>query len=413
MPTEITQLAHPIDVMYLIHKAMRAEARRTRQAAEHLAIGGSFKPFLDDFYCWAMALGAHAEAEATYVLPRVPDLLPARDNAGGHQALLAGLEDLQRCLHEELGHTIVIPRTRRQLVGNVIALLLVQADLLDEEEERLVPVIRQHLSEAEQLDMARCLLFDSESEDEHWMLDWMVPHLTAAERHALAALVARFAPVPPCLGSASLDASAGQDAARSSIADCEAAMMAAKTADGYPIDVMYLLHKALNVEAWRTVSMAERLDVGESLHPFVHAFESWEKALTFHADQEDVYMTPLLPTSTLARENEEAHQRLAHRMAEIRTYLQEVGEEAVVTTRIRRRLFGHVVALRIAQEDHLEEEEDLVLPIIRERLSVAQQGEIVQRLLHDPQAADPTWVVTWLRHALTETERHTVAALAA
>jgi hypothetical protein len=96
-------------------------------------------------------------------------------------------------------------------------------------------------------------------------------------------------------------------------------------------------------------------------------------------------------------------------MAEIRTYLQEIGEEAV-TPRIRRRLFGHAVALRIAQEDHLEEE-DLVLPIIRERLSAAQQCEIVQRLLRDPQAADPTWVVTWLRHALTETERHAVAAV--
>ena len=30
MPTEITQLDHPIDVMYLIHKAIRAEAQRTR-----------------------------------------------------------------------------------------------------------------------------------------------------------------------------------------------------------------------------------------------------------------------------------------------------------------------------------------------------------------------------------------------
>jgi hypothetical protein len=115
MPTDITQLEHPIDVMYLIHKAIRAEARRTRQAAEHLAIGGNFKPFMDDFYRWAMALGFHEEAEYTYVLPRVPDLPPARYNAGGHQALLAGLEDLQRCLHEELGRTIVIPRTQRQL----------------------------------------------------------------------------------------------------------------------------------------------------------------------------------------------------------------------------------------------------------------------------------------------------------
>ena len=192
MPTDITQLDHPIDVMYLIHKAIRAEARRTRQAAEHLAIGGNFKPFLDDFYRWAMALSFHEEAEYQYVLPRLPDLPPARYNAGGHQALLAGLEDLQRCLHEELGRTIVIPRTQRQLIGKVIALLIAQADLLEEEEERLLPIIRQHLSEAEQLAMARRLLLDPESEDEQWMLDWVAHHLTEAERHALADLVARF-----------------------------------------------------------------------------------------------------------------------------------------------------------------------------------------------------------------------------
>ena len=412
MPTEITQLDHPIDVMYLIHKAMRAAARRTRQAAERLAIGGTFKPFLDDFYRWALALGFHADAEATYVLPRVPAMLPAQDNAGGHQALLAGLEDLQRCLHEELGHTIVIPRTRRQLVGNVIALLIAQADLLDEEEERLVPVIRQHVGEAEQLAMARRLLFDPESEDEQWMLDWVASHLTEAERHVLADLVARLAPVPPCLCSVSLDASAPQNAAQSSAEAEEMALTASKASGEHPIDVMYLLHKALNAEAWCTVSLTERLAIGDSLHPFRDAFERWEQTLTFHAEQEDRYMTPLLPASALARDNEQSHQRLAHQMAAIRTYLQEIGAEAV-TMHIRRRLFGHVVALRIAQEDHLEEEEDLVLPIIRERLSAAQQGEIVQRLLRDPQAADPTWVVTWLRHALTETECHAVSALAA
>ena len=83
MPTETTQLDHPIDVMYLIHKAMRAEARRTRQAAEHLEIGGNFKPFLDDFYRWAMALGFHEDAEHQYVLPRVPDLpLPGTTREG-------------------------------------------------------------------------------------------------------------------------------------------------------------------------------------------------------------------------------------------------------------------------------------------------------------------------------------------
>jgi hypothetical protein len=413
MPTEITQFDHPIDVMYLIHKAIRAEARRTRQAAEHLEIGGNFKPFLDDFYRWATALGAHEEAEYHYVLPFVPDLPPARNNLMGHKELLAGLEDLQRCLHEELGHTMVISRTQRQLCGKVIALLIAQADLLEEEDEHLLPVIRQHIDPAAQLEMARHLLIDPDSEDENWMLDWVAHNISEVERHALAELVARFESVPSPWPDASGDASAAPDAAHAAATDEDPVQQAARAADAYPIDVMYLLHKALNVEAWRTVSIAERLDVGESLQPFVQAYESWEKALTFHADQEDVYMTPLLPTSTLARDNEESHQRLAHSMQEIRTYLREIGEDATVTTRIRRRLFGKVVALRIDQEDHLEEEEELVLPMIRARISTAQQLEMVRRLLLDLGTEDPTWVVNWLMQDLTDTERQTLLALTA
>jgi hypothetical protein len=412
MPTEITRIDHPIDVMYLIHKAIRAEARRARQAAEQLEIGGNFKPFMDDFYRWAMALGYHEEAEYKYVLPRLPNLPPARKNEMGHKELLAGLEDLQMCLHEELGRTIVIPRTQRQLCGKVIALLVAQADLLEEEEESLLPAIRQHIDKATQLEMARHLLIDPESEDTHWMLDWVAHNITEAERQALADLVACFEPVPESL----LEASGNgilPDATRASATDEDLVQAAARTADGYPIDVMYLLHKALNVEAWRTVTLAERLDVGESLHPFVQAFECWKKALTFHADQEDAYMTPLFPASRLARDNEESHQRLAHRMDEIHAYLQEVGEDAVVTTRIRRRLFGKVVALRVDQEDHLEEEEELVLPMIRERISIAQQLEIVRRLLLALGAEDPTWVVTWLMQDLTDIERQTLLALTA
>jgi hypothetical protein len=323
---------------------------------------------------------------------------------------LAGLEDLQRCLHEELGRTIVIPRTQRLLVGKVIALLIAQADLLEEEEERLLPVLRQHLGEAEQLEVARRLLFDPESEDEQWLLDWVAQHVTAAERHGLAALVARFDMVPPAWPRASLDASAPHGAARSSTADGETARTATMTSGTSPIEVMYLLHKALRAEAWRTVSIAERLAIGASLHPFRHAFERWEKTLTFHAAQEDTAMTPLLPASALARDNELSHQQLAHRIAEIRRSVREIGHEAV-TARTRRRLFGQVVALRMAQDDHLEEEEELVLPMIRERLSAAQQCEIAQRLLRDPQAEDPTWVMTWLMHELTETERHALVTL--
>jgi hypothetical protein len=412
MPTDITQLDHPIDVMYLIHHAIRAEARRTRQAAEQLEIGGNFKPFMEDFYRWAMALGYHEEAEYKYVLPFLPDTPPARYNEVGHKELLAGLEDLQMCLHEELGHTIVIPRTQRQLCGKVIALLIAQADLLDEEEELLLPMIRQHISAAEQLEMARHLLVDPDSADERWMLDWVAQNITAAERQVLAALVARFETLPPSLPPLPVDEPVQSVAPYTSTPEHETATLAAQASFEHPIDVMYLIHKALSTEAWRTVSIAERLDIGESLQPFLSAFESWEKTLGFHAAMEDAYMTPLLPVCPLARDNELAHQRLAQRLEEIEAYVREIGD-GVVTTRIRRRLFGKVVALKIDQDDHLEEEAELVLPIIRQRLSATQQLEIVQHLLLDPHSADERWVVAWLVQELTDTERHALATLTA
>ena len=53
----------------------------------------------------------------------------------------------------------------------------------------------------------------------------------------------------------------------------------------------------------------------------------------------------------------------------------------MVIARTQRHLFGTVVTARIAQDDHLEEEEAFVLPVIRRQLSDAQQRTIVRHLL--------------------------------
>jgi hypothetical protein len=45
--------------------------------------------------------------------------------------------------------------------------------------------------------------------------------------------------------------------------------------------------------------------------------------------------------------------------------------------------FLHYVDNALEQEDPFEDEEDLVLPLRPECFAVAQQGEIVQHLLHD------------------------------
>ena len=412
MPPELTQLDHPIDVMYLIHKAIRAEARYTRQAAEQLEMGGNFKSFMQVFYQWAMALGYHEETEYKYLIPYIPKSPPTQHNEVGHKELLEGLEDLQVCLHEELGRTIVIPRTQRQLFGKVITLLIAQADLLEEEEETVLPLVRQWVSEEQQLEMARRLLFDSESEDERWMLNWVAQHLTDTERQVLADFVDRFDETADLISQPSTETVVTEHTAPASTVEPEIVIPMDQLAFDHPIDVMMHIHKALSIDAWRAERIVEGLEIGEDLQVFRDAFNSWIKALGFHADMEDTYMTPLLPESTQARDNEAAHVRLGQRVEEIQTYLQEIGTQAA-TPRIRRRLFGKVVALRIDQDDHLEEEEEFVLPIIRDRMSTKQQLEIATHLLLDPTAPaeEWAWVIDWMTQDLTDVERRSISNL--
>jgi hypothetical protein len=413
MPQEITNLDHPIDVMYLIHKAIRAEARRTRQAAEQLEIGGNFKTFMNAFYQWATALGYHEEAEYKYLIPHLSQSLPTRHNETGHKELLEGLEALQICLHEELGRTIVIPRTQRQLFGKVINLLIAQADLLEEEEDTLLPVIRRQMRPELQLAITRRLLLDPDSEDERWMLDWMEQHLSERERQVLASLVARFDDIDSC-SSLEADSASTSSSRQPTDIELESTVLAVPMGFDHPIDVMALLHKALNVDAWRTETIAEHLEIGETFDYFIEAFESWMRALDFHADMEDAHMTPHLPDSPLARDNEAGHARLAQRAEVIQRYLQQL-EHQTVTTRTRRRLYGQVVALRIDQDDHFEEEVELVLPLLREHLTTKQQLEVVSHLLHDPHASgsEAGWVLDWLSHDLMDTERQCLTSLTA
>lgn len=180
-----------------------------------------------------------------------------------------------------------------------------------------------------------------------------------------------------------------------------------------PIDTMFLIHQALRAEAARVERIAANLQEGGTLQPFRHAFYRWTMALAYHADTEDAHMTALLPDVPAARECELAHQRLADRLEEVQQCLtKEIGRTMLIA-RTQRHLFGAVVLARIAQDDHLEEEEAFVLPAIRRELSAAQQGEIISHLLIDQQAEDPRWHLDWLQETLPAREGQFLAELAA
>jgi hemerythrin HHE cation binding domain-containing protein len=234
MSTEITRLENPIDVMYLIHKALQTEAVRVEEMVRQFETGDSLQPIRGAFNFWATALIFHADQEDRYMTAPLNNFQPARDNekehevlgallrdlssflgkddSGGlaqrvkeaivalheqqHAELMQRLEDVMAALHEEIGKTRVIARTQRHLYGKVVALRVAQDDHLESEEAFVLPEIWQHFNREEQLEMARHLLIDEEADDPRWVIRWVGQCLSIEEQRLLAGLEAQFNAVP-------------------------------------------------------------------------------------------------------------------------------------------------------------------------------------------------------------------------
>ena len=192
MGTQVGQLEHPIDVMYLIHKALRAEGSALEESVRQFEIGDSLQLIRQDFIRWAAALMFHAEQEDRFMSCLLTDCRPARDGEKEHAELNDKLEDVVAVFGEEIGKTKVIARTQRHLYGAVVAVRIAQDDHLESEEEFVLPEIRERLSAIEQYETVRHLLFDDEAADPLWVMDWLTPHLSPMEIRSLAELEARF-----------------------------------------------------------------------------------------------------------------------------------------------------------------------------------------------------------------------------
>lgn len=216
-----------------------------------------------------------------------------------------------------------------------------------------------------------------------------------------------------------------------------------------PIDAMFLIHKALQTEAARVEEMVRTLNGGDSLQTVRSAFNLWAAALVFHAQQEDVYMTGSMPDFQAARANESEHAALANLLGDLAALVsandqrgladrvkeamaalheeqhtqliekledvmlvlnEEIGKTRLVA-RTHRHLYQRVVALRVAQDDHLESEEAFVLPEIRQLFSEEAQLRMVRQLLIDQAAEDRGWVLDWAAERLAPGELRLLANL--
>ena len=106
----------------------------------------------------------------------------------------------------------------------------------------------------------------------------------------------------------------------------------------------------------------------------------------------------------LLEKEDSEYARLLEGFMDVMTVLEEdIGATSVIP-RTKQHLYGQVIALRVAQEDHLETEETMVIPLIRENLSVECQLEVVGALLIDHESDDHSWVIDWISQDLTPKE---------
>ncbi|MCH8062045.1 MAG: hypothetical protein IH861_06040, partial [Chloroflexi bacterium] len=89
----------------------------------------------------------------------------------------------------------VVARTRRHLYRRVMGLRVLEFDHFENEEAFVCSIVRDRMSEKEQLDIVRRLLIDDTADDPRWIIDWVAEELEPRERKLLAELEARFAPL--------------------------------------------------------------------------------------------------------------------------------------------------------------------------------------------------------------------------
>lgn len=215
---ELTSLDNPIDVMYLIHKALRAEAANVQRAAEELEDGGTLQNFKLAFNRWATALVFHSEQEELFIsaplttttadvgsngrtehshsslvdsssvlADRVKAVMVAHEDQT-HMEILEAIEDVLEILNSEIGRTSLITRTKQHLSRQVVTLRIVQEDHFETEEVLVMPLLHKKMSRADQLYAARAMLLDSGADDPHWVLDWVSEHVSQEEKRLLSDL---------------------------------------------------------------------------------------------------------------------------------------------------------------------------------------------------------------------------------
>lgn len=226
---------------------------------------------------------------------------------------------------------------------------------------------------------------------------------------------------------------------------------------GSPIDVMYLMHKVFMAHSEKTEALARAAQSGGDLKDLERHVYDWLKHLRYHVNTEDDCMTgPLVDTKLQGdrsplKDNEREHSEILDQGDAIIAFLEEgeiaglvddiraimlkmdeqdhadldikvsdvetalvsaLGEERVLA-RTRRHLYRSIMALKVAEFDHFENEEAFVLPMVKEQMTRTQELQCARRLLFDDGSNNPRWVIDFMYAELQDDEKSLLLRLEA
>jgi len=219
---EIRVLESPIDVMYLMHKAFMIHSDRTEVLAEKAQSGGDLTNLANAVNAWIAQLLYHAKIEDSHMTGPLKDsllqdgLMPLRDNViehdelrhqgaalidhlqqGDKSALILSMEDkdhaelmgkaeeVETVIKQAIGEKKVLARTRRHLYESVVSFKVTEFDHFENEEAFVLPLVKDQMSDSEELECVRKLLFDDESVEPRWIIDFITGELDDNERELL------------------------------------------------------------------------------------------------------------------------------------------------------------------------------------------------------------------------------------
>jgi len=233
---EIRVLESPIDVMYLMHKAFMIHSERTEALADKAQSGGDIKELAEALDGWLAQLLYHAKIEDEFMTGPLKDTLlqdgrtPLRENEkeheelrqkGGaladymeqgdhaslrsevasmalamedrdHAELMGKAEEVEKAMRDAIGEEQVLARTRRHLYQSVVSFRIIEFDHFENEEAFVLPLVKDQMDHAQELECARKLLVDDESANPRWVIDFVTGELEVNERNLLKELEKEF-----------------------------------------------------------------------------------------------------------------------------------------------------------------------------------------------------------------------------